>query len=71
MLTDKCAHSETNNIDYEHTTNLAALSSRRNPHETLENIIDIREYDIPYYLRVAIDMGKFPNTLRDPYALFT
>lgn len=59
MLTDKCAHSETNNINYENTTNLAALSSRRNPHETLENIIDIREYDIPYYLRVAIDMGEF------------
>ncbi|CAO3684825.1 unnamed protein product [Umbelopsis vinacea] len=47
---------ETNSIDYEHSTKLAALSSRRNPHETLENIIDIREYDIPYYLRVAIDM---------------
>ncbi|KAJ2957645.1 hypothetical protein NQZ79_g6638 [Umbelopsis isabellina] len=47
---------ETNSIDYENPTNLAALSSRRNPHESLENIIDIREYDIPYYLRVAIDM---------------
>ncbi|KAH8548277.1 hypothetical protein BGW37DRAFT_507320 [Umbelopsis sp. PMI_123] len=47
---------ETNNIDYENTTSLAALSSRRNPHETLDNIIDIREYDIPYFLRVAIDM---------------
>lgn len=23
-----------------------------------ENIIDIREYDVPYYLRVAIDNGK-------------
>lgn len=24
-----------------------------------DSILDIREYDVPYYLRVAIDKGKF------------
>lgn len=32
------------------------MSNRRNPQETLDNIIDIREYDIPYYVRLAIDL---------------
>ncbi|KAI7906423.1 uncharacterized protein BX663DRAFT_496365 [Cokeromyces recurvatus] len=45
-----------NNIRYENQTHSAALSSRRHPEETLENILDIREYDIPYYVRVAIDL---------------
>lgn len=26
--------------------------------EAIENIIDIREYDVPYHVRVAIDLGK-------------
>ena len=33
------------------------MSVRRDPHEALNNIIDIREYDIPYYLRTVIDNG--------------
>jgi DNA polymerase elongation subunit (family B) len=32
--------------------------SKRTAIEILDNIIDIREYDIPYYIRVAIDNGK-------------
>ncbi|KAI9311051.1 hypothetical protein BX666DRAFT_2032324 [Dichotomocladium elegans] len=47
---------ETNHIAYEHNTGLAAISSRKNPNEAIENIIDIREYDVPYYVRVAIDL---------------
>ncbi|CEI95841.1 Putative DNA polymerase [Rhizopus microsporus] len=34
----------------------AAMSSRRNPDEVLENVIDIREYDIPFHIRTAIDL---------------
>ena len=32
------------------------MSARRNPEDTLENIYDIREYDVPYYVRVAMDL---------------
>ncbi|KAI8349205.1 hypothetical protein EDC96DRAFT_308837 [Choanephora cucurbitarum] len=46
----------TNHIGYDQHSHLAAMSSRRNPDETLNNITDIREYDIPYYVRVAIDL---------------
>lgn len=34
------------------------MSSRKNPNEAIDNIIDIREYDVPYYVRVAIDLGN-------------
>lgn len=34
------------------------MSSRKNPDDTLGNILDIREYDVPYYVRVAMDLGK-------------
>lgn len=34
------------------------MSSRRNLQDALDYIIDIREYDVPYYVRVAIDLGK-------------
>ncbi|KAI8979603.1 hypothetical protein BDF20DRAFT_870600 [Mycotypha africana] len=44
-----------NNIHQVHS-NLAAMSARKNPEEILENIVDIREYDVPYYVRVAIDL---------------
>ncbi|GAA5795942.1 hypothetical protein HPULCUR_001307 [Helicostylum pulchrum] len=47
---------ESNNIGYENGSYLAAMSSRKNPEETLDNILDIREYDIPYYVRTAIDL---------------
>ncbi|CAO3595323.1 unnamed protein product [Absidia cylindrospora] len=47
---------ESNHISYEQQHSSASMSSRRNPQEVLENIIDIREYDVPYYVRVAIDL---------------
>lgn len=25
----------------------------------LDNVVDLREYDVPYYVRVAIDLGGF------------
>ncbi len=28
-------------------------------HEVLENIIELREYDVQYYIRVAIDCGMW------------
>lgn len=31
---------------------------KRREREPAECIVDIREHDIPYYLRVAIDLGK-------------
>lgn len=37
------------------------MSSRKNPNEAIDNIIDIREYDVPYYVRVAIDLGNWLN----------
>ncbi|KAI8093391.1 uncharacterized protein BX664DRAFT_278331 [Halteromyces radiatus] len=46
---------ETNNVSYEPEYS-SAMSSRKNPQEALDNIIDIREFDIPYYVRVAIDL---------------
>ena len=36
----------------------AAASSRKNISDALDYVVDIREYDVPYYLRVAIDKGK-------------
>ncbi|CAO3645614.1 unnamed protein product [Cunninghamella echinulata] len=48
--------SETNNISYESQHVSAAMSSRRNLQDALDYIIDIREYDVPYYVRVAIDL---------------
>ncbi|KAI9486077.1 MAG: hypothetical protein EXX96DRAFT_495723 [Benjaminiella poitrasii] len=45
-----------NNIRYDTQPHSAAMSSRKHPEETLESILDIREYDIPYYVRVAIDL---------------
>jgi DNA polymerase elongation subunit (family B) len=32
--------------------------NKRHPNEALDNVNDIREYDVPYYVRVAIDNGK-------------
>jgi hypothetical protein len=51
-------YSAANNIGYEDHAHFAAMSSRKNPDDTLENILDIREYDVPYYVRVAMDLGK-------------
>lgn len=34
------------------------MSSRKSSEETLEYVMDIREYDVPYYVRVAMDLGK-------------
>ncbi|KAI9020780.1 hypothetical protein CLU79DRAFT_216823 [Phycomyces nitens] len=48
--------SEANHVHYEPEYSSASKSSRKNPNEALENIIDIREYDVPYYVRVAIDL---------------
>ncbi|CAO3621731.1 unnamed protein product [Mucor hiemalis] len=48
--------SETINIGYENQSHFAAMSSRKNPDDTLGNILDIREYDVPYYVRVAMDL---------------
>jgi len=31
----------------------------KNSNDIVSNIIDIREYDVPYYIRVAIDNSKF------------
>jgi DNA polymerase epsilon subunit 1 len=50
--------SAANNIGYETQSLSAAMSSRKNPEESLDNVLDIREYDVPYYVRVAIDLGK-------------
>ncbi|KAL1924531.1 uncharacterized protein VTP21DRAFT_4185 [Calcarisporiella thermophila] len=44
--------SATTGIEYERDT---VQSLRKGLHDALDNIIDIREYDVPYYLRVAID----------------
>jgi DNA polymerase epsilon subunit 1 len=44
------------NIYYEREQEAKAISARKNPKEALDHIIDIREYDIPYYVRVAIDL---------------
>ncbi|KAI9489936.1 hypothetical protein BDB00DRAFT_875783 [Zychaea mexicana] len=49
--------SETNHIRYDPGSGLASMSSRKNFNEAIENIIDIREYDVPYYVRVAIDLN--------------
>ncbi|KAL7311155.1 DNA polymerase epsilon catalytic subunit [Mucor circinelloides] len=45
-----------NNIGYENQPHSAAMSTRKITDETLENVMDIREYDVPYYVRVAIDL---------------
>lgn len=50
--------SAANNVGYENHTHFAAMSSRKNPEDTLDNILDIREYDVPYYVRVAMDLGR-------------
>lgn len=50
--------SAANNIGYENQPHFAAMSSRKNPEDTLDNILDIREYDVPYYVRAAIDLGN-------------
>lgn len=48
-------------IRYESSNNISATNFRKNPHDALENIIDIREYDVPYYVRCAIDLGNNSN----------
>lgn len=50
--------SAANNIGYENQPHSAAMSTRKITDETLENVMDIREYDVPYYVRVAIDLGN-------------
>lgn len=37
---------------------------KRREREPSECIVDIREHDIPYYLRVAIDLGELWSTLQ-------
>ncbi|CAO3674258.1 unnamed protein product [Rhizopus stolonifer] len=39
-----------------HTTHLTNKSNSRNPDEALENLTDIREHDIPFHIRMAIDL---------------
>ncbi|KAI9254659.1 hypothetical protein BY458DRAFT_558768 [Sporodiniella umbellata] len=39
-----------------HTIHLTSKSNSRNPDEALENLIDIREHDIPFHIRMAIDL---------------
>ncbi|CEP06775.1 hypothetical protein [Parasitella parasitica] len=46
----------TNNIGYENPSHSAAMSTRKTSEESLENVMDIREYDVPYYVRVAMDL---------------
>ncbi|KAI8635918.1 hypothetical protein BD408DRAFT_448821 [Parasitella parasitica] len=46
----------TNNIGYENQPHFAAMSTRKSSEESLQNITDIREYDVPYYVRVAMDL---------------
>ncbi|KAG0164792.1 DNA polymerase epsilon catalytic subunit [Apophysomyces sp. BC1034] len=46
---------ETNQVIYDEYGSTPAYN-QKNPHEAIENIIDVREYDIPYYIRVAIDL---------------
>lgn len=41
-----------------YTTHLTNKSNSRNPDEALENLTDIREHDIPFHIRMAIDLGK-------------
>lgn len=36
---------------------------KKREREPAECIVDIREHDIPYYLRVAIDLGEFRVTV--------
>lgn len=57
-MTFPLSFSAANNIGYENQSHFAAMSSRKNPEDTLDNILDIREYDVPYYVRAAIDLGK-------------
>lgn len=38
----------------------AAAARRAMTTNALENVIDIREYDVPYYVRAAIDNGNVP-----------
>src|SRR5687767_8563488 len=46
-------------------------STSRQIIDAIDNIVDIREYDVPYYLRAAIDNGLFliTNTPANLYAL--
>ena len=45
--------------DIESTTNLgtSSLSSHRTQQDLAENIVEIREYDVTYHQRIAIDLG--------------
>ncbi|KAF7724021.1 DNA polymerase epsilon catalytic subunit [Apophysomyces ossiformis] len=46
---------ETSQIKYD-DHDYISMRSQKSSHEAIENIIDVREYDIPYYIRVAIDL---------------
>jgi len=44
----------------EQEQNLTAIDKRgRYNKDGSDGILDVREYDVPYYVRVAIDNGKF------------
>ena len=43
-------------IGYEEYTTALKTSKKTNT-DVMENIVDIREYDVPYYVRAAIDEG--------------
>ncbi|CAG9565610.1 unnamed protein product [Danaus chrysippus] len=43
-------------------TNAAAIEHAKKTTDHLENIIDIREHDVPYHVRVSIDMKIFCGT---------
>ncbi|OWR54597.1 DNA polymerase [Danaus plexippus plexippus] len=43
-------------------TNAAAIEHAKKTTDHLENIIDIREHDVPYHIRVSIDMKIFCGT---------
>lgn len=38
------------------------IASKAGGGDGLDHIIDIREYDVPYTIRVAIDKGKYRST---------
>jgi DNA polymerase epsilon subunit 1 len=40
----------------------------RKDREPSECIVDVREYDINYYLRVAIDLGKLPGPSSESFS---
>lgn len=55
-------------------THITVSCSKQRPLDFIECITDLREYDVPYHVRVAIDNGKilfhFFKIFFDVYTLF-